>query len=111
MHEFPTGVGRSARVLLGAVAGVLATLLLAAPGVAGAPTVGCENRTNNTYDKVLGCMTLEGVREHQAALQAIADANGGSRVAGAPGHDWKFERGEQRAATDRGDLEELPACV
>jgi len=86
MHEFPTGVGRSARVLLGAVAGVLATLLLAAPGVAGAPTVGCENRTNNTYDKVLGCMTLEGVREHQAALQAIADANGGTRAAATPGY-------------------------
>jgi Zn-dependent M28 family amino/carboxypeptidase len=28
-----------------------------------------------------------GVREHQAALQAIADANGGNRFAGFPGHD------------------------
>ena len=32
-------------------------------------------------------MTLEGVREHQAALQAIADANGGTRAAGTPGYD------------------------
>jgi Zn-dependent M28 family amino/carboxypeptidase len=31
-------------------------------------------------------VTLAGVRAHQAALQAIADANGGSRVAGAQGH-------------------------
>jgi Zn-dependent M28 family amino/carboxypeptidase len=88
MHEYPTGVGRSsARVLLGAAAGVLAALLLAAPGVAGAPPTGCENRTNNTYDKLLGCVTLEGVREHQAALQAIADANGGTRAAGTSGYD------------------------
>jgi Zn-dependent M28 family amino/carboxypeptidase len=32
-------------------------------------------------------VTLEGVRAHQAALQGIADVNGGTRVAGAPGHD------------------------
>ena len=70
MDQHSTGVGRrSARLLLVAVAGVLGALLLAAPGVAGAPTVGCENRTNNTYDKLLGCVTLEGVREHQAALR------------------------------------------
>jgi aminopeptidase Y len=30
---------------------------------------------------------VEGVREHQAALQAIADANGGIRVSGSPGYD------------------------
>ena len=89
MNEYPTGVGRrrSARLLLGAVAGVIAALLLAAPGFAGAPAVGCENRTNNTYDKLLGCVTLAGVREHQAALQAIADANGGTRAVPTPGYD------------------------
>ena len=32
-------------------------------------------------------MTLEGVREHQAAFQEIADANGGTRAAGTPGYD------------------------
>jgi Zn-dependent M28 family amino/carboxypeptidase len=32
-------------------------------------------------------MTLEGVREHQAALQEIADENGGTRAAGTPGYD------------------------
>jgi Zn-dependent M28 family amino/carboxypeptidase len=30
---------------------------------------------------------LTGIREHQAALQEIADANGGVRVAGSPGYD------------------------
>ena len=32
-------------------------------------------------------MTVEGVRAHQAAFQAIADANGGNRAAGTPGYD------------------------
>ena len=32
-------------------------------------------------------MTLEGVREHQQAFQHIADANGGNRFSGLPGHD------------------------
>jgi Zn-dependent M28 family amino/carboxypeptidase len=32
-------------------------------------------------------LTVEGVRAHQAALQAIADANGGTRVASTPGYD------------------------
>jgi aminopeptidase Y len=35
----------------------------------------------------LECVTLAGVREHQAALQAIADANNGIRVSGSPGYD------------------------
>jgi hypothetical protein len=32
-------------------------------------------------------VTLEGIREHQAAFQAISDVNGGNRVAGSPGYD------------------------
>ena len=52
-------------------------LLLAAllPSQASAQGNACENATNNTYAKLLDCVTLEGVREHQAAFQAIADAN------------------------------------
>ena len=42
----------------------------------------CDTRVNNTHAKLLECVTLEGVREHQAALQEIADANGGTRAAG-----------------------------
>ena len=47
----------------------------------------CENRVNNTYQKLLECVTVEGVREHQAAFQTIADANGGTRAAGTSGYD------------------------
>ena len=80
-------VQRSRRVwtvaLLAALAGVL--VLAPAPAVAG-PSA-CDDRTNNTYDKLLECVTLDGVREHQAALQAIATANGGNRAAGTSGYD------------------------
>ncbi len=47
----------------------------------------CDNQVNNTEKKLLDCVTLEGVRSHQAALQQIADANGGSRAAFTTGYD------------------------
>jgi aminopeptidase Y len=47
----------------------------------------CSVRVNNTFDKLLACVTVEGVREHQAAFQAIADANNGIRTSGTPGYD------------------------
>lgn len=49
--------------------------------------VACSNRINNTYAKLLECVTLDGVRAHQAAFQAIADENGGTRVSGTSGYD------------------------
>ncbi len=58
-----------------------------APAPAAAATRQCERRSNNTYDKLLECVTLEGVRAHQAAFQAIANANGGTRAAATPGYD------------------------
>ena len=45
----------------------------------------CDARVNDNLKKLLECVTLEGVREHQAALQAIADANNGTRVSGLAG--------------------------
>lgn len=53
----------------------------------GADDASCDTRVNNTHEKLLQCVTLEGVRRHQAALQAIADANGGTRAAGTPGYE------------------------
>jgi Zn-dependent M28 family amino/carboxypeptidase len=62
-----------------------ALVVVSASGVADAhhprpPKDVCKNRNNNTYDKLLECVKVEGVREHQAALQAIADRNGGNRA-------------------------------
>jgi hypothetical protein len=51
---------------------ILAALLPATAAQAG-PGEGCAHRVNNTYDKLLECVTLDGVREHQQALQKIAD--------------------------------------
>lgn len=47
----------------------------------------CGSRVNNTFDKLLECVTLDGVRRHQAALQAIADQHNGIRTSGTPGYD------------------------
>jgi len=91
---------RRARGWLGA--SMATALLLAACGGGGdsAPTeqasavnasAACSNRVNNTHTKLLECVTLEGVRAHQAALQAIADANGGVRAAGTPGYDQSVQ--------------------
>ena len=65
-------------VAVGAAAAVLAPPVLAGPPA-------CDSRANNTHAKLAECVTLEGVRAHQAALQAIADANGGTRAAGTAG--------------------------
>jgi aminopeptidase Y len=62
-------------------------------GGAGSPA--CGSRVNNTFDKLLECVTLGGVRAHQAALQAIADANNGTRVSGSPGYDQSVEYAKQ----------------
>ena len=74
----------------------LAALLLAALLPSQAAAQACEKRTNNTYEKLLGCVTLEGVREHQQAFQDIADANDdpfypGTRAAGTEGYAESVE--------------------
>ena len=74
-----------------AIAAVTMLLTLALPAAATSAPPGCANRTNNTYDKLLDCVTLDGVRAHQAAFQAIADANDdfyypGTRAAGTEGY-------------------------
>lgn len=47
----------------------------------------CGQRVNATAVLLMECVTLAGVRTHQAALQAIADANGSTRVSGTAGYD------------------------
>jgi aminopeptidase Y len=70
------------------VAITAAVLILASlPAIASAGPAACDTRTNNTVSKLLECVTVEGVREHQAAFQSIADANNGIRTSGTPGYD------------------------
>jgi Zn-dependent M28 family amino/carboxypeptidase len=65
---------------------LIGLLLFALPGIAAAQVSPCQARSNNTFEKLLACVTLDGVRAHQAAFQAIADAHGGTRVTGTPGY-------------------------
>ena len=67
-----------------AACAMLAALL---PTAAAAASPACGERTNNTIAKLLECVTLDGVRAHQAALQAVADANGDTRATGTSGYD------------------------
>jgi Zn-dependent M28 family amino/carboxypeptidase len=76
----------STLALLAAVAGALIALAPAQAAAAPSATA-CENRTNTTYKTLLECVTLGGVRAHQAAFQEIANANGGTRAAGTSGYD------------------------
>ena len=70
-----------------ASASLVAWALVPAGVATAAPRGGaCEARTNNTYTKLLDCVTVEGVLEHQQAFQAIADANDGNRAAGTTGY-------------------------
>jgi len=62
-------------------------VLLALLAFSAADAAQCDKRSNNTPQKLLECVTVGSVRAHQAALQAIADANGGSRSSGTPGYD------------------------
>jgi Zn-dependent M28 family amino/carboxypeptidase len=74
-----------------AVLGLLLAGLLPLPAAVAAPKDACDNRTNNTYKKLLECVTLQGVREHQAQFQRIAEANNDpfyprTRAAGTKGY-------------------------
>jgi hypothetical protein len=74
-------VFRTTRTRLVCVAALSVGALLAGAGPAAAAA------NNNNSAKLRNAVTLEGVREHMAALQGIADLAGGNRFAGLPGHD------------------------
>ena len=84
----------SKAVRLFSMIAVLALALAYAPAAEAGPA-SCDTRANNTVEKLLECVTLEGVREHQAVLQAIADDNGSTRVSGSPGYDLSVAYAEE----------------
>jgi Zn-dependent M28 family amino/carboxypeptidase len=55
----------------------------------------CKDRNNNTFRKLLGCVTLDGVRAHQLKLRDIAVANNGTRVSGTKGYDDSADYAEK----------------
>ena len=72
---------------LGLAVSAATALALVGTGAAQAGPAACDSRVNNTHAKLAECVTLAGVQEHLAALQAIADRNGGTRVSGSSGYD------------------------
>jgi Zn-dependent M28 family amino/carboxypeptidase len=85
MSGLARALGRRSRGLL-IVAVAVAAMVPAGGALAAPPQADCDGRANNTPQKIIECIRLDQVREHQAALQAIADANGGTRAAGLPGY-------------------------
>ncbi len=77
-------LGKSVRIWV--IVTILGAMFVVSP-VAFAGPNSCDTRVNNTFAKLLECVTLDGVREHQSVFQAIADANGNTRVSGSPGYD------------------------
>jgi Zn-dependent M28 family amino/carboxypeptidase len=84
--------------------GLLVALAIPASAAAADSGRKCEQRDNATYQELLDCVTLEGVRAHQERLQEIADRAEksdypGSRAAGTPGYadsvDYVAERLEK----------------
>ena len=83
------GMRRRATVV--GMATLAVTMLAPASAALAAPGDACDNRSNNTYQKLLECMTVDGVREHQAEFQKIADNSTdpvypGTRAAGTDGY-------------------------
>jgi Zn-dependent M28 family amino/carboxypeptidase len=83
---------RSARVIgaLVAVVALLGITAVASTAPAGAEPSdqACSKRNNNTLEKLLECVRIEGVRGHQERFQEIADDHGGgNRFSGLPGYD------------------------
>src|SRR5687768_1833495 len=79
--------GRRRACVLGVVTAAAMASLSGGAALAAPSQGGCDSRTNSTYKKLLECVRVAEVREHQAALQAIANANGGNRFSGFPGYD------------------------
>jgi Zn-dependent M28 family amino/carboxypeptidase len=85
MSEFPRALRRVRTSALAALA--VAAVLPAGQATAAPSQRACDTRANNTYPKMLECVRLDQVREHQAALQRIADENDGNRFSGFSGYD------------------------
>lgn len=73
------------------VAGIMALALGVLPAGVG------QADENDNSQELRESVTVAGVRQHQRALQAIADANGGTRLSGTPGYDASVQYVVRRA--------------
>ena len=87
---------RHHRILTALASMGLATAGLAMVGQSAEAADSRCNRTNDSVRKLLECVTLDGVLEHQEAFQEIADENGGTRASGTKGYDESADYVEGR---------------
>ena len=83
---------------------VVGVLVLCACCSLGAVPASADPNNNNSR-KLRQAVTVEGILEHEAALQAIADAAAGNRLSGAPGYDDSADYVAARAAAAGFDVE------
>ena len=86
--------GAKRLVAVGAAA-LLTTALLPGQAASAKPGAACDNRSNNTYQKLLACMTLDGVREHQDQRPPVPRCSTGHRrwdgdIRSAEGLIWSY---------------------
>jgi hypothetical protein len=84
------------RAVAAGAGGLLVALMLPAPAAVADSGGDCSHRKNDTYEELLKCVTLSGVREHQEEFQEIADKTEeevypGTRAAGTAGYDASVE--------------------
>jgi len=87
-------MARPSRRSLAALVAAATTLALAPSALAGPDD--CGTRVNDTQAELAECITLAGVREHQAALSRVADAEHGTRVSGSAGYDASVDHVVER---------------
>ncbi len=94
-------MSRTTRRLWAALAATAAVVCVApwahaSPPAAPAGPAACGTRVNDTHALLADCITVAGVRKHQAALQRVADAHHGTRVSGSAGYDASVDYVVQR---------------
>lgn len=95
-HAHRAAWGRTRAAIAILVIGA-ATVGLGAPGMGASPPEIITVNASETKG-FRKAVTLQGIREHQAALQSIADANNSTRVSGTAGHDASAQYVYDRAA-------------
>lgn len=83
----PTPTSRRGWIRGAAIVGGVALVA----GAAATAPASAQNGANNTSRKLQSAVSADGMLEHLEAFQAIADANGDTRVSGTPGYDESVE--------------------
>jgi Peptidase family M28/PA domain len=83
-------------MMFGAALVTCLALVVGAMPAASAPNN--QNSNNNNSKKLRNAVTVEGILEHDDALQSFADADGANRIAGSPGYAASADYVAERAA-------------